>query len=766
MPSALRSYRSLPVIAIAVAALMIAGRGASDARVADESIVPQGVAIMGDVNCGGVVDSIDSLQVLRGTAGLSTNADCMDPAGDVDCDADADSTDALRILRFVASLPVQAPDDCTPIGNAIESRPTSFELIDEALAASDIDEQEALMYRIFADFGDERLPDEYRGSAGDVEESAILHQAMTVLETLREDVREAIEPYLLPPSAPGSWVELREAAAVGSAAIQWETTSGEHVKVWWHSERTEDAAKATAIRTELENKIWPTLVDYMGEDHAPFSDIAEANNGSDGLFDVYLVHNAPSKPGEDPVLGYVSTYRNCENAPAFMALNSRREINPELFSTVAHEFMHAIQFTYDVGACADYNWMFEATATWAENFVYPTVNAEHGFAQKFFDGEEVPLETWVYKDPRQYGAYIFFYFLEKRYGDVNVVRDIWNASGNTDSLKAIESVIGGNGGFENVWPEFAVYNWNREPYEQYTTWDHLFPSAPYNHEFVDLPNAQPKSFSLKTDLKHVTQKHYSFEFNDSVRSVTVKNPYANTEVPGARVQALEMFADSGWLPEVEDWTALDEVHFCRDKPEEDIEELVLIVSNSKHDDRSHVLNAGDIEVTASPVGCEGWNGTAQAEVYYFDATYRVTVDNIRFAPDPDNKKGGRYQGYELAQSGPIHWHAEGTWPNGCPVSGTMTVLEPLGYFIVDTEDIDYEVGLSGHNFDDMLSIDCKKGSFELPWPVISVIWDGGGEGTDFKDEGGVLVADAEYVDPTATYGGTWTWRFTETRRQD
>lgn len=112
--------RALLVLALALLALSASSPRAEGASTSPAGVASQGsIDIQGDVNCSGAVDSIDSLQILRGVAGLSTNAKCLTDAGDVDCDEDADSTDALRVLRFVASLPVQTPDGCTPIGEAL-----------------------------------------------------------------------------------------------------------------------------------------------------------------------------------------------------------------------------------------------------------------------------------------------------------------------------------------------------------------------------------------------------------------------------------------------------------------------------------------------------------------------------------------------------------------------------------------------------------------------------------------------------------------------
>ena len=86
----------------------------------------------------------------------------------------------------------------------------------------------------------------------------------------------------------------------------------------------------------------------------------------------------------------------------------------------------------------------------------------------------------------------------------------------------------------------------------------------------------------------------------------------------------------------------------------------------------------------------------------------------------------------------------------------------MGYLVTDALETDYAIGITGHNFDPKVTITCPDGAFELGWPVIPVIWDGG---TDiaFKDEGGVLVADGEFTDPSVTYGGHWKWRLTEVK---
>ncbi len=101
-------------------------------------------ATWGDNNCSLQVDPIDSLLVLRGDAGLSSNTgDCPDmgeishtrakvvfrqgiqgngldlPWGDVDCTGDMSPVDSLKILRHDAGLSVPQEPICFAIGSEV-----------------------------------------------------------------------------------------------------------------------------------------------------------------------------------------------------------------------------------------------------------------------------------------------------------------------------------------------------------------------------------------------------------------------------------------------------------------------------------------------------------------------------------------------------------------------------------------------------------------------------------------------------------------------
>jgi hypothetical protein len=82
-------------------------------------------AIMGDVDCSGGVNAIDSLKLLRFNASLSviyvgnpcTKINYLTPHnGDVDCSGVVNSIDALKILRHNALLTVPQTEPCDNIG--------------------------------------------------------------------------------------------------------------------------------------------------------------------------------------------------------------------------------------------------------------------------------------------------------------------------------------------------------------------------------------------------------------------------------------------------------------------------------------------------------------------------------------------------------------------------------------------------------------------------------------------------------------------------
>jgi hypothetical protein len=66
---------------------------------------------LGDANCDGVVNTLDTLAVLEYDSGVLASNDCI-PHGDVDCDGNVVPADALSIAKYSAALIANLP--CAP----------------------------------------------------------------------------------------------------------------------------------------------------------------------------------------------------------------------------------------------------------------------------------------------------------------------------------------------------------------------------------------------------------------------------------------------------------------------------------------------------------------------------------------------------------------------------------------------------------------------------------------------------------------------------
>jgi len=528
---------------------------------------------------------------------------------------------------------------------AVPPRPgtTSDDLIDAALKRGEINAETALTYKVFSAFNDPRLPGKYRGDDSALIESMILADVQAAYPGLSASTQATLNPFLLPPAYEGSWVEpVVTAAAVPSvtprttppacgkiALSHWSHRDGSHVRVWWHTDHPGDAAAAQAYLTAMDGTIWPKLTGLM---RAPLSDAGVTCSGGDGRFDIYL------EPTETRAYAADHNEPSCKHTPSYIVLRPAASD-----AILAHEFMHAIQWGYKTHdscmAPGEYAWMAEATATWAQDFVYPASDEEHRTADWFFSDNDTPsLE--LQNDSHEYGAYLYFFFLTRNSGDNRLVSRAWDNTEGADSLEAINQAI--PGGFGADWARFARYNWNVPPFDFYKQWDRLTVQAKPLHGADTITGASVLPMTSATPHLGLVYKHYKFNgdnarlvtfFNgltfklsqvaiDSMAGITRLNDgslvYKMDQLPpdqvkGAKVQALFKIAgETDWR--LEDWTNKDHVSFCRDASTERLEELVIIFSNSEYKPRTYQVEPQDLGPTlvVSDIGCWRFKGSVTA----------------------------------------------------------------------------------------------------------------------------------------------------------
>ncbi len=578
-------------------------------------------------------------------------------------------------------------------------QPTSHELIQKALDEGRIDSETALRYRVFAEFGDDRLPGEFRGAPLG-SDSDSLDEVAQRWDQLSPDTRAALEPFFIPPFNPGSWYDLssgaaRNAAARSAAAGEqgsnlcentapnmnrwgYVTAAGGKVRVWYENTQPGQLDKAIAVAEYLDAGAWSKVTGIFREPMADGGDLTGRRcRGFDPAVDLVLSKLVDAE-GRLLAGGRTIDYKDkpdCQGPVPGFVLLARQLAGKELMANVVHELAHLTHFAYSLKHCRqNISWLTEATAAWTENYV-GGLGPEHPekFAPWFFDRPDEPLETYEPETatPRHYGSYLFFQWLAKTKG-ADAVSKIWaSAESGADPIDTIQQVLtelGFAGGFEEAWKRFALAGLNpRQDVDWFKHWG-LATGAKIDRQPGVYADGDGKTFPVA--LPHLSAEYHWVDFTDAVKAIQVTNGLAG--VPGASVQLWLRINQGGQdRYEVRDVSGEETTTFCRDLPAENVQEMALVIANSTHADRIHKLN-GSVNVKGRP-SCSKWDGTTKTTIEQ-DGLTEVYLANYTFEPQWTRPlDGGGTESYFLAQgSYDMHasWSISGvSETDGCTYSG-------------------------------------------------------------------------------------------------
>ena len=625
----------------------------------------------------------------------------------------------------VLSLAAGHPGEAHVALPAVQQEPTSYALIDQALAAGRIDEETAFKYRVFAAFGDEWLPERYRGDDGGLEFPASVLLGGRRLQTFSAQTQAELAPFFMPPGEPGSWITLPTvypdasparnddertalgrahgpsssvaAAGTGAREVVWDTVPavGGKVKVWAQRRYTGDLAKAQAIARELTSTIWPELVRLFWE---PLSDSTSSYDSGGPALDIFLVRptdrdttrlrqrwNLTSADwrGTAP---WSSRYE-CEEAAVFLLIKSDGPLgsatSPGILQIVAHELTHAITARRPLkGECNDYIWIREATATWAEHWVYPNAQSEHRRASHFYVEKRRSLDRVDSdRDLYPYGSYLFPLHIMLRGRRERAIPEMWRQFEHHDMRAGINAALKTVGTtLDTIYPEFAVQNLNRATANDYGRIDDL----------ADSPQVQPDSFAVSLrgvpvyereiflGIPYLSTKYVHFGFDASVRSVTFENTLV--PIPYASVWGVEKIRGTWQQPA--DWTKQHAKTWCRDVAAEDVEELVIVFTNNEWRDTNRKLDPGvnRPKLRALVTGCVGWTGTSDMTNTIVSTDPAITIvetvrSTMRFALDSTLLVAGQPPQYWKVVAGQVSWNVEVTGRCTGTASGNFTITD-------------------------------------------------------------------------------------------
>lgn len=340
--------------------------------------------------------------------------------------------------------------------------PTSDSLIAQALSGGRINSEQALIYRVFAFFGDDRLPPEFEGAPASETGGISMREVSGRLPSLSASGQATLLPFLIPPIYEQSWfaqqfqstgsVQRKDTAAKRQAneppvscslapslsTLPKRTTA--NFNIYAFGSEVSEQAQLDFFASVIE-EIYSAETALLNR--TAKSDSDENCNGGDGRIDIYLYPFGSYK-----TIAKTWTYPNrCEDVPSYIVLNSVASHlsftsgaldsgqGPRKWKNyLAHEMMHVLQYAMDRGAdCFDYNWIDEAIAEWAMDYVYQEDNLEDGlvavagprsgvlFAHYLFEDHLASIETTRFpempgEERNGYADYIFFQFIALTHG--------------------------------------------------------------------------------------------------------------------------------------------------------------------------------------------------------------------------------------------------------------------------------------------------------------------------------------------------------------
>ena len=328
--------------------------------------------------------------------------------------------------------------------------------------------EEALLYEIYQAVDPALLPEEYRSST--------LYTGACVT-TMLVEAREA-ESHMS--------VEYGRALAKVLARPSLQTsvlTPSGHFRVHYSTSGFDAVDSTDAdgndipdyidLTSSVLDSVWRLEVDVLGY-KVPKSD---EGVGGGTEYDVYVQElgrtgtvyyglTVPEQGGLPTTTSYMRIDNNFTDPTygSFLTCNGARGTREldALRVTAAHEFFHALQFSYYQGS--DGGWWQEATATWMEEVAFGEADDYLQYLCDFLLSPTRALDssTTLTRDNHVYGASVFAHFLEQRYHR-DVVRWIWEELGRQRDadLSHFDRMLrlATDGGLDEAISDFGVWNY-------------------------------------------------------------------------------------------------------------------------------------------------------------------------------------------------------------------------------------------------------------------------------------------------------------------
>ncbi len=595
---------------------------------------------------------------------------------------------------------------------------TSRDLIAAALAAGQIDWPTSLLDRIWAQWGDPRLPSALvapGSSTGD--DLGIGIDSFLFRKDIPDGVYASMQPYLVRPTDPSSafYPKGRTALTALGAGVApavarpasdvvtaladcgpsspWASQNGLHAFKVWATCTGNYAADIAAAVAEL-NDVWGPETNLMGQP------LPDDGTGGDSSIDVYLVDStsqcapdrspcatlpanaagaaieAPAAPGHEKPLA----------TSAFLILPRSLVADPRVLKLeLIHELFHALEFAHNINGlktqAATY-WQVEADAKWAQAWLGS--QPSQGIADQIrywiytpyfvnkFQFRDVPLnQPNTEADHAAYRAFIWPFFAQQESGGPLVVGQIWKALEGVTSFGAADDATDRAFSFSDHFADFAFRNLNME----------LKPGDPVEPRYKALDSTFPDGFGPWGDRRKpqvtvtVSPPGVTNDINEKLapltshyRTVTI-DPSVHRLVldfsgltggdvkPDAVVELNQPDGSTVWQRRT---LSPGSTTWCLDDPDNQITAFLLILSNASY--RADDNAAGKFSLTGRDA-CAQVHGPITWTYHRYQTPGGPLSDNVTVILDVEAKETA--PGFFTDEGST--WSVSGTGTDGCNV---------------------------------------------------------------------------------------------------
>ena len=310
-----------------------------------------------------------------------------------------------------------------------------FTAIDEAYNTSDITFDEAMLYKVYAVFAPEMLPQQFQGLPIPVCPTPTIASVYSNLDKLSEEVRAEIMGIMARP-----WLPL--------------TYSTTHF-VFHYTLTGPDAVSGLSYVMQMASA-FEDAYNFITVTKGYITPPSDGTAGGDSRYDVYIVslppnilgYTVPEAAGPAPWNDATSYIKMRNSYSGFSSPLDYMRI------TAVHEFFHAVQFAYDY---SEQPWYMEVSSVWISDVRYPAVDIEHMFLDTIFRNPQMSIMT--YDGAHEYGSYIWNTYLSLNYGDT-VVRVIWERNRFATCISSFQTVLARYGtSRSSAFADFFVQNY-------------------------------------------------------------------------------------------------------------------------------------------------------------------------------------------------------------------------------------------------------------------------------------------------------------------